>query len=149
MVLCCVLLDFFKTLNCVQNSRRRRPLLFIFPIPWGPSTGHVSWSVPTRELKSPKTITFSSLIHNFMMRHFTNIYRYSMLMGVIVAFKPSGFVVGGRVLDANSVVGNLNVYKCVEGFMESIPQGIYQLSIMFRTPMDQISKNKLLNKLTH
>ena len=91
-------------------------------------------------------IAFSSLIHNLTMRYFSNIYGYSMSMGVIVAFKPAGFVVGGRLLTANSVAGNLNVYKCVEGFMESIPQGIYQLSIMFRTPMDDISKKKLINR---
>ena len=56
-----------------------------------------------------------------------------MIMGIVVAFKPDGILIGGRLLNANAVSGNLNVYKCVEGFMESIPQSIYQLSIMFRT----------------
>ena len=74
--------------------------------------------------------------------YFANIYLYSMLMGVVVAFKPEGILIGGRLLDADSVAGNLNVYKCVEGFMESIPQGIYQMSIMFRTPYHEISKKK-------
>ena len=66
-------------------------------------------------------------------------------MGIIVAFKPEGIFVGGRLLDATSISGNLNVYKCVEGFMESIPQSIFQLSIMFRTPWDEISKYKSKN----
>ena len=66
-------------------------------------------------------------------------------MGIIVAFKPEGIFVGGRLLDATSISGNLNVYKCVEGFMESIPQSVLQLSIMFRTPWDEISKYKSKN----
>ena len=65
-----------------------------------------------------------------------------MIMGIVVAFKPDGILIGGRLLNANAVSGNLNVYKCVEGFMESIPQSIYQLSIMFRTDPEDISKNK-------
>ena len=57
-----------------------------------------------------------------------------------MAFKPEGIELGGVTLDADSAVGNQNFYKAFEGFLESTPQSIYQTSIIFRTPISEISK---------
>ncbi|VDM06296.1 unnamed protein product [Schistocephalus solidus] len=47
---------------CSANERRRRrPLSLQLPRPWGPSTPYqAAWSVPTRALKSPRTINLST-----------------------------------------------------------------------------------------
>ena len=67
-----------------------------------------------------------------------------MVFGVWVAFKENGQIqVGGELLDNDSVMGNLNFFKSVEGFIESLPQSTYQLSIIMRTPWEEISKNYL------
>ena len=60
-----------------------------------------------------------------------------------MAFKPEGIELGGITLDADSAVGNQNFYKAFEGFLESTPQSIYQTSIIFRTPISEISKELL------
>ena len=61
----------------------------------------------------------------------------------MVSFKKDGKLrLGGETLDADSILGNENFFKTVEGFMESLPQSTYQLSIMMRTPWHEISKNK-------
>ena len=61
----------------------------------------------------------------------------------MVSFKKDGKLrLGGETLDADSIMGNANFFKTVEGFMESLPQSTYQLSIMMRTPWHEISKNK-------
>ena len=66
----------------------------------------------------------------------------SLVFGVWVAFKENGQIqVGGELLDNDSVMGNLNFFKSVEGFIESLPQSTYQLSIIMRTPWEEISKN--------
>ena len=57
-----------------------------------------------------------------------------------MAFKPDGIELGGITLDADSAIGNQNFYKAFEGFLESTPQSIYQTSIIFRTPISEISK---------
>ena len=50
-----------------------------------------------------------------------------------MAFKPEGIVVNGVLLRSDTMAGNLNFYKSVEGFLESFPQAIYQLSILLRS----------------
>ena len=50
-----------------------------------------------------------------------------------MAFKPEGVVVSGVLLRSDTAAGNLNFYKSVEGFLESFPQAIYQLSILLRS----------------
>ena len=60
----------------------------------------------------------------------------------MVSFKKDGKLrLGGETLDADSIMGNANFFKTVEGFMESLPQSTYQLSIMMRTPWHDISKH--------
>ena len=67
---------------------------------------------------------------------------FSLIFGVCVAFNQNGKLqVTGESLDKDSVMGNLNFFKSVEGFIESLPQSTYQLSIMMRTPWEDISKN--------
>ena len=68
---------------------------------------------------------------------------FSLVLGILVSFKKDGKLrLGGETLDADSIMGNANFFKTVEGFMESLPQSTYQLSIMMRTPWHEISKNK-------
>ena len=50
-----------------------------------------------------------------------------------MAFKPAGFKVGGSILNQDTTIGNLNFFKCAEGFLESFPQSVYQLSLVLRT----------------
>ena len=67
---------------------------------------------------------------------------FSLIFGVCVAFNQNGKLqVTGESLAKDSVMGNLNFFKSVEGFIESLPQSTYQLSIMMRTPWEDISKN--------
>ena len=67
---------------------------------------------------------------------------FSLVLGILVSFKQDGRLrLGGETLDADSIMGNANFFKTVEGFMESLPQSTYQLSIMIRTPWHEISKN--------
>ena len=69
---------------------------------------------------------------------------FSLIFGVWIAFQKDGQIqVGGELLDNDSVMGNLNFFKSVEGFIESLPQSTYQLSIIMRTPWEEISKNYL------
>ena len=71
------------------------------------------------------------------------LYNFSLVLGILVSFKKDGNLrLGGETLDADSIMGNANFFKTVEGFMESLPQSTYQLSIMMRTPWHEISKNK-------
>ena len=50
-----------------------------------------------------------------------------------MAFKPDGVKVGGSILNQDTTIGNLNFFKCAEGFLESFPQSVYQLSLVIRT----------------
>ena len=50
-----------------------------------------------------------------------------------MAFKPNGIKVGTSILTQDTTVGNLNFFKCAEGFLESFPQSVYQLSLVLRT----------------
>ena len=50
-----------------------------------------------------------------------------------MAFKPDGIEVGGSILNEDTTIGNLNFFKCAEGFLESFPQSVYQLSLVIRT----------------
>ena len=52
---------------------------------------------------------------------------------MVMAFKPEGIVVSGVLLRKDTTLGNLNFYKSVEGFLESFPQAIYQISILLRS----------------
>ena len=58
---------------------------------------------------------------------------FSILLGMVMAFRPNGIVLNGVLLRRETTLGNLNFYKGVEGFLESFPQAIYQTSILFRT----------------
>ena len=61
-----------------------------------------------------------------------------------IAFQHDGQMhLGGETIDTDSVMGNLNFFKSVEGFIESLPQSTYQLSIIMRTDWEEISKNSL------
>ena len=57
-----------------------------------------------------------------------------------MAFKPNGVKVGGSMLNQDTTVGNLNFFKCAEGFLESFPQSVYQLSLVIRTAPGKILK---------
>ena len=52
---------------------------------------------------------------------------------MVMAFKPEGIVVSGILFRKDTTLGNLNFYKSVEGFLESFPQAIYQISILLRS----------------
>ena len=52
---------------------------------------------------------------------------------MILAFKPDGIEVNGVLLRSDTAAGNLNFYKGIEGFLESFPQSIYQISILLRS----------------
>ena len=58
---------------------------------------------------------------------------FSFFLGIIMAFKPDGVKVGGSILNQDTTIGNLNFFKCAEGFLESFPQSVYQLSLVIRT----------------
>ena len=58
---------------------------------------------------------------------------FSILIGMIMAFRPNGIVVNGVLLRSDTASGNLNFYKGMEGFLESFPQAIYQISILLRS----------------
>ena len=62
-----------------------------------------------------------------------NLHSFSFILGMVMAFKPNGFYLGGTKLTKDTTIGNLNFFKCAEGFLESFPQSIYQLSIVLRT----------------
>ena len=69
---------------------------------------------------------------------------FSLLFGVYIAFQQDGQIhLGGETIDNDSVMGNLNFFKSVEGFIESLPQSTYQLSIIMRTDWEKISKNRI------
>ena len=61
-----------------------------------------------------------------------------------MAFKPAGFKVGGSILNQDTTIGNLNFFKCAEGFLESFPQSVYQLSLIIRTVPGKILKVLIL-----
>ena len=44
------------------------------------------------------------------------------------------------MLNQDTTVGNLNFFKCAEGFLESFPQSVYQLSLVIRTAPGKILK---------
>ena len=67
---------------------------------------------------------------------------FSFGLGILMAFKPDGIVLGGVPLDLDTVMGNINLLKGVEGAFEAMPQATYQYSITRRTPFDEISMNK-------
>ena len=50
-----------------------------------------------------------------------------------MVFMPEGIQVNGVLLRSDTAAGNLNFYKGIEGFLESFPQAIYQISILFRS----------------
>ena len=52
---------------------------------------------------------------------------------MLMAFMPEGIQVNGVLLRSDTAAGNLNFYKGIEGFLESFPQAIYQISILFRS----------------
>ena len=52
---------------------------------------------------------------------------------MIMAFRPNGIEVNGVLLRSDTASGNLNFYKGMEGFLESFPQAIYQISILLRS----------------
>ena len=54
-------------------------------------------------------------------------------------FRPSGIVLGGTHVRIDTLIGNAIFYKSLEGFLESLPQSIYQTSIVIRQGVD-ISK---------
>ena len=58
---------------------------------------------------------------------------FSIVIGMIMAFRPNGIVVNGVLLRSDTASGNLNFYKGMEGFLESFPQAIYQISILLRS----------------
>ena len=69
--------------------------------------------------------------------HIWNIHHsllfFSIVIGMIMAFRPNGIVVNGVLLRSDTASGNLNFYKGMEGFLESFPQAIYQISILLRS----------------
>ena len=52
---------------------------------------------------------------------------------MLLVFWPEGIHVNGVLLRSETSAGNLNFYKGVEGFLESFPQAIYQISILLRS----------------
>ena len=52
---------------------------------------------------------------------------------MIMAFNPNGKVIQGVFLKRDTTIGNLNVFKSAEGFLEAYPQAIYQTSILLRS----------------
>ena len=52
---------------------------------------------------------------------------------MLMVFMPEGIQVNGVLLRSDTAAGNLNFYKGIEGFLESFPQAIYQISILFRS----------------
>ena len=58
---------------------------------------------------------------------------------VFGTFRPSGIVLGGTHVRIDTLIGNAIFYKSLEGFLESLPQSIYQTSIVIRQGVD-ISK---------
>ena len=52
---------------------------------------------------------------------------------MVMAFKPNGIEFNGVLLRSDTAAGNLNFYKGMEGFLESFPQAIYQISISLRS----------------
>ena len=51
---------------------------------------------------------------------------------MLMVFMPEGIQVNGVLLRSDTAAGNLNFYKGIEGFLESFPQAVYQISIVFR-----------------
>ena len=52
---------------------------------------------------------------------------------MLMVFMPEGIQVNDILLRSDTAAGNLNFYKGIEGFLESFPQAIYQISILFRS----------------
>ena len=52
---------------------------------------------------------------------------------MLLVFWPEGIHVNGVLLRSETSAGNLNFYKGIEGFLESFPQAIYQISISLRS----------------
>ena len=64
----------------------------------------------------------------------------SFLLGIMLSLKPTGVTFAEYRLEPDTIVGNMNFYASIEGFAESLPQSIYQSSIMLRTPYHRICK---------
>ena len=64
---------------------------------------------------------------------------YSFGLRVLAIFKPGGLILGGTQVGMDTLIGNVIFYKSLEGFLESLPQSIYQTSIVLRQGVD-ISK---------
>ena len=62
---------------------------------------------------------------------------------MIMAFNPNGTTINGVFFKSETTIGNTNFYKSAEGFLEAYPQGIYQMSLVLRTPV-VLSGNALI-----
>ena len=56
----------------------------------------------------------------------------SIFLGMILALKLDGIEVNGVLLRSDTASGNLNFSKGIEGFLESFPKSINQISIHSR-----------------
>ena len=63
-------------------------------------------------------------------------YFLSFGLRVLAIFRPYGVVLGGTRVSIDALVGNVIFYKSLEGFLESLPQSIYQTSIVLRQGVD-------------
>ena len=74
-------------------------------------------------------------LHEYVEKDFFS----SFGLRVFGTFRPSGIVLGGNHVGIDTLIGNAIFYKSLEGFLESLPQSIYQTSIVIRQGVD-ISK---------
>ena len=79
------------------------------------------------------SIHFVCTVNKYRSLMICNLNSCSFILGMVMAFKPNGFSFGGTLLKKETTMGNLNFFKCAEGFLEAFPQSIYQLAIILRT----------------
>ena len=64
------------------------------------------------------------------------------MFSIVMAINPAGKTIGGVAMNPDSAILNSNFYKCTEGFLESLPQAVYQLAIVFR--LEETSKMPII-----
>ena len=73
----------------------------------------------------------------------THLYDFSLsfIIAGFSAFFPSQTAIFGIPLEKDLMVGNVNFFKASEGYLESFPQAVYQLSIAMREGCDNVDND--------
>ena len=85
------------------------------------------------------------MTNNFLKLTHSYNFAFSFVIAGFSAFFPSRTAIFGIPLDKDLMVGNVNFFKASEGYLESFPQAVYQLSIALREGCDYLSQDVSLS----